>query len=59
MYGSYKGDLLIISYDLGRKLNLTVPFPICFGPGDAKLVHYTVLTSKHNYNIVPWFKVLL
>ena len=39
MYGFYKGDMLIVSYDLSRKLNLTVPFPICFGPGDAKLVY--------------------
>ena len=55
----YKGDMLIVSYDLGRKPNLTVPFPICFGPGVPKFVHYAVLMNKRNGNIVPWLRVLL
>ena len=57
MYGLYKGDMLTVSCDMGRKLNLTVPFLTCFGPGDAKLAHYAMLTSKHNYDIVHWFRV--
>ena len=56
MYGFYKGDVLIVSFDLSKKLNFTVPFPICFGHGDAKLVHYAVLTVKHSYNRIPLVK---
>ena len=38
MYGFYKGDMLIVSYDLSKKLNLTTsPLPHPFRPWGCKV----------------------
>ena len=59
MYGCHKDTRHIEPWWPTKEIYLIVLFFICCGPDDANIVHYAVLTSKHNYNLVPWFRILL